>query len=230
MDKQKGEVIACHGWGFDASCWNGWKRYVEPDFDFRTFERGYFSADARSPEFSTDPGLKIVLAHSFGLHLCKKTNISDADLLIIFGGFIHFHPSAAQFKRRSKMILDQMISRFVNQPTQVLEKFYQNVFYPQNPWNVPDKEQNEELLLSDLKTLNNAVLNIETLKKVPKISILHGFDDGIVPRRKGRQLYNELRLQSKYFEIKKAGHALPFTHSDRCWSFVEPEIRQFKAQ
>lgn len=219
------EVIAYHGWGFDAGCWDVWKPYLSGEISFSAFDRGYFSA-ARDPVFSQGDHRRILFAHSFGLRLCSREALNQADLLVIFGGFISFHPRAAQFKRRSRLVLRQMIDRFKEEPHQVLEAFYQNVFYPQEGWNPPEKALNEVLLLDDLKKLNEREIALERLNKIPKICILHGFRDSIVPCTKGRELYDELQPNSKYLEVKKAGHALPFTHTEQCWSFIEPEIKK----
>lgn len=223
----KGTVIAYHGWGFDSSCWDVWKQYLNPNFEILLFEKGYFSGKKKSPNFPSDSSLNIIFTHSFGLHQCPPEVYSQAHLLFIFSGFQQFHPVAAQFQRRSRLVLKQMIDQFKENPEHVLKEFYTNVFSPANPRPIPDGSLNESLLLEDLTKLGSSEIEFQKLKSVHKIGILHGFDDRIVPRAKGRELYSKLESQGKYFEIKECGHALPFTHHEQCWSMIEPEIEQY---
>lgn len=83
-----------------------------------------------------------------------------------------------------------------------------------------NKVLNSELLLHDLKDLDTCSLNVSLLKKIPKVLILHGVQDRIVSVEKGRELSAHLPDNSQYIEIEQAGHALPFTHIDVCWSWI----------
>lgn len=220
----KGTILCYHGWAFDSACWTPWLEALGSNFDVRLFEAGYFQKEGNEPEFFISHGEKIVIAHSFGLHQCKDKLLAQADILVLFGGFLEFHPHAAQFRRRSKLVLQKMISEFQTSPQSVLQKFYQNVYLPSSP---PEKDfsaLNKNRLLDDLVRLHQQKIEVEKLKKVDKICILHGSDDAIVPRRKGRELHDNFWSKSKYFEIKKAGHALPFTHFEQCISLLEPEL------
>ncbi len=220
------EVIAFHGWGFDASCWEGWPHLLGDNISFHSAERGYFGKEGRTPLFSGRDNLQVLFVHSMGLHFCHKNLFQQADVLIIFSGFMQFHPVTAQFKRRSRLILNQMMNRVQGDAVGVLDEFYENAFYPQEPWSLAGKDVNGERLLRDLKKLNVAELDFTQLKSIDKICILHGFNDAIVPRSKGRELYSAFHTQARYFEIKEAGHGLPFTHSEQCWQFIESDIRE----
>lgn len=219
------EAIAFHGWAFDASCWEPWGELLaSKDISLQCTERGYFGTSRVTPVFGGKHFPKIILVHSFGLHLCSKYLLSRADLLIIFGGFLHFHPVATQYRRRSKLVLKQMMNNLQENPAKVVEGFYANTFKPQQPGSTPAGVPDKKRLLEDLRQLNTGEIDLTEMKKVDKICILHGFRDGIVPRAKGRELYESLHDLSRYFEVKDAGHALPFTHTDQCWKFIEPEI------
>ncbi|MDX1585097.1 MAG: alpha/beta hydrolase [Balneolaceae bacterium] len=224
----KAEVIAFHGWGFDASCWDGWNRLLGNEVTLHRAERGYFGDARKTPIFSSKEMPKIIMAHSFGLHCCSPSLIREADMIVIFGGFIQFHPVAAQYKRRSRLVLNQMMNRVQGSPEKVLSDFYENSFHPNNPWEIPDGSYDTGHLLEDLERLDASVLEIAHLKSVDKICILHGFDDAIVPRRKGRELYDTFQKQARYLEVKRAGHALPFTHSEQCWKFIKPELQEIR--
>jgi pimeloyl-[acyl-carrier protein] methyl ester esterase len=219
------EAIAYHGWGFNPSFWKPWQKWI-PDFlQWKNYDRGYFG-EPGEPHFSSGSRAKIILTHSFGLHLCSDRALMQADALLIFGGFLSFHPQAAQFRRRSRLVVNEMMKQFGNSPEKVLEAFYRNVYHPEKSYERPPAEMNAALLLEDLNRLNESKQSLPELKKEVKIFIFQGAEDAIVPKRKGRALYEMLGPQAQYFEIKKAGHALPVTHAAKCWHMVEAEIMQ----
>lgn len=223
----KAEAIAFHGWGFDASCWKEWEKLLaRENISLKCSERGYFGASRIVPVFRDQKNIKIIITHSFGLHLCDDQHLNRADIIIVFGGFLQFHPVAAQYRRRSKQLLQHMMNRLKEHPRNVIEEFYANTFSPHQPPNLPENPSNSELLIQDLKQLSVGEAGLRKMKKADKICILHGFNDRIVPRAKGRQLYKLLRGKASYFEVKDAGHALPFTHVDQCWQFIKPEIAE----
>jgi pimeloyl-[acyl-carrier protein] methyl ester esterase len=119
-----------------------------------------------------------------------------------------------------------MINNFEVKPEEVLKEFYKNCYAPQEVPGRDIEEINHQLLLDDLQELQSSQVDSELLKKIGKICILHGSDDHIVPKRKGREIYTRLGENSRYFEIKGAGHALPFTHHQQCLDFIIPEIEE----
>ena len=222
---REAEVIAFHGWGFDSSVWRGWEQLLSGKNMFTVFERGYFGKPKQTPVFTAADRAKVILTHSFGLHLCPVKLFKEADLVVICNGFINFHPVAAQYRRRSKLIVKQMLNALQGHPEDVLKEFYKNTFKPEEPMALPDEDPNRDLLIEDLQLLNTRTFDVSLLKSVDNICILHGFEDGIVHRRKGRTLYDNFSKHGKYFEVKNAGHALPFTHKEQCRQFIEPEIK-----
>lgn len=226
MTKAGVDVIAYHGWGFDASCWDPWKKLLGNSFQLRCYEAGYFGRPEKAPVLSDDHMPKIVMAHSFGLHLCPESHFQKADLVVVFSGFLQFHPVAAQYNRRSRLMLNQMMNRLDEDPQKVLKDFYKNTFHPAEPTNLPRGDFKADLLHRDLQELDTHKIGPEVMKKADKMCILHGSKDAIVPRRKGRELYDSFSSKSQYFEINDAGHALPFTHAGQCWQFLEPELTE----
>ena len=219
------EILAYHGWGFNADCWHKWKQNIPNNATWKSFDRGYFG-DHRTPVFEDSVHTKMVITHSFGLHLCPDEIFEQADVLVIFAGFLQFHPKAAQFRRRSTQVLNEMIKQFDESPQNVLKTFYRNVFHPEKEFRLPPDQMNESSLLRDLKKLGNAKRTLPNVKKSAKVFIFHGTDDAIVPKRKGRALYEKFGKQAQYFEIKNGGHALPMTHPQKCWQMIEPEITE----
>lgn len=214
-------IIAYHGWGFAANCWEGWQQTMEQrGYRFQAFNRGYFGQPV-SPKFAASDGPKIIWAHSYGLHLCPVEQLQQADGLVLFSSFRDFHPVPPQ-RRRSEYMLQQMIDRFAKEPQLVLSRFKAKSYHPVS-WSEENQEfsLNTDLLLHDLQALNDCSLDLNLLQALPQIGLLHGTADRIVPVAKSAELAAVLP-QSQFFEIADAGHALPFTHSLLCESMCEP--------
>lgn len=217
--------ITYHGWGFNSKCWQPWENRLSDYGKFESYDRGYFGNPAEI-SVASDERL-VVLTHSFGLHWCADRIFEQAELLIIFGGFLRFHPHAAQFKRRSRLVLQQMINEFEVQPENVLQNFYQNCYAPCETPDLEIVDLDHELMLKDLRTLHESQLSVEKLKQADKLCILHGADDYIVPKTKGREIYDHVQSKAQYFEIRMAGHALPFSHERQAYEFLAPSLKQF---
>lgn len=192
---------------------------------FKAADRGYFE----KPEpagFSDKTDLrKVVFAHSFGLHWCPDEVLEKADHLVVFGGFLNFHPENEKQRKRSFLIVQQMLSHFVEKPKEVLRKFVENAFYPQKATRTDvNGDIDHEKLLTDLTRIQHDRLSEQFLHEIPEITIIHGENDKIVSNQKGRELYQKLRYRSQYFEIKKAGHAVPATHCKKCYALLKPFI------
>lgn len=224
------QIIAYHGWGFDAACWNRWAlELAQQGYRLQPFDRGYFGNTAH-PEFEQGNFTKLILTHSYGLHLCPIDQLQQAEALVIFGGFRDFHPEQASLRRRSQQILHQMIQQFEQNPSLVLANFRTKCYHPDSSEAIASEtiasetmpeRLNVDRLLADLIALNHATIDLAVLQTLPQIVILHGAQDRIVSSAKGQDLATRLP-NSRYFEIETAGHALPFTHPELCWSILQP--------
>ncbi|NJR64932.1 MAG: hypothetical protein HC772_05825 [Leptolyngbyaceae cyanobacterium CRU_2_3] len=121
------EVLAYHGWGFDNTCWRSWEtRFAQQGDRFLTSDRGYFGNPVEYPvqypiQYPVSP--KIILTHSYGLHLCPIAQLEQTSLLVILSGFLEFHPCQESLRRRSQLILQQMLAQFQEKPEVVLSHF-----------------------------------------------------------------------------------------------------------
>ncbi|MEX0906384.1 MAG: alpha/beta hydrolase [Balneolaceae bacterium] len=219
MDKKSVHIIAYHGWGFDASFWNPLQDCFNSNTRFDAAERGYFSKK-KEPSFDSDRTINVVLTHSFGLHWCPDEILNQADHLMILGGFLNFHPSKEEENKRSKLLLRQMLTQFVDSPETVLEQFYKNSFHPSPSVLESPKNLKHDLLLSDLSCIQQDSQPQQRIFDVNTVTILHGSDDLIVPRKAARDMFHSLRYRSQYFEIMKAGHAFPVTHIEKCAEII----------
>jgi pimeloyl-[acyl-carrier protein] methyl ester esterase len=207
-------IIAYHGWGFDKRFWQNLKNECSSYVRFDVADRGYFNEE-HSPGFDKSSN-KIVLAHSFGLHWCPDSVLRDADQLVVLGGFLQFHPDKADEYKRSRLRLRAMLSQFVDSPAQLLDQFYKNTFYPSRTKpEIPEKLDHEKLL-SDLSLIQQDQFPVQRFFDLNRITILHGANDLIVHRDNAIGMFHQLRYRSQFFEILRAGHAFPVTHSKKC--------------
>lgn len=221
------EAIAYHGWGFDATLWQPWAAALHAaGVEVCLFERGYFGSP-HQPRFSQNPSRKVILAHSYGLHLCPSEQLHQADLLLVFGGFSSFHPLSGRSRDRSKSILQIMIQQFEKTPNLVLQNFYQKCFSPaevDQTWlgdserfRVREAQINSALLLQDLHRLDRSIQNLDNLPQTAHAIAFHGQCDRIVPFPDTPEQATHLLAKAEFVSIPDAGHLLHLTHFERCW-------------
>ncbi|MGK7938996.1 MAG: alpha/beta fold hydrolase, partial [Crocosphaera sp.] len=215
----KGEIIAYHGWGFDRNCWKKWQKILSSNFQFQTYDRGYFKHE-NFPEFEHNHLKKIIFAHSFGLHLCPLEQLKKTNILILFNSFAEFHPENDKQRKRSKYALKLMINEFKNNPQTVLKSFYKKSYYPFPSIYPNNKDKNREKLEQDLNFLDTSKLDINILKKIPKIYMIQGSKDKIVSVSSAQEFYKKLNQNSQYYQIQDAGHTLPFSNIKSCLFIV----------
>lgn len=221
------EIIAYHGWGFDRACWKDWNDCaIEQGYDLQCFDRGYFGHPFE-PEFMTESSVRVLVAHSYGLHLCSLETLRRVDVLMIVGGFREFHPLEGRERKRSQRVLAEMLRQFEQTPHQVLNDFMENCFYPdrnsQSNSFTESSQLNSKLLIDDLKMLSQSSLPIENIQSIPAIVILHGAHDRIVSPQQSKDLLS-LLPNAEFFLVESTGHALPFTHASLCFSRLRSRI------
>lgn len=223
------ELITFHGWGFSPQIWEDWEKRLTGIVRIRHGNRGYFG-EPNIPSFTGKSGRKVIMTHSYGLHWCPESLLREADALVVLSGFLSFHPSDPGGERRSKLVVRQMMSHFVEKPLDVLGQFYRNVYAPgEAPDNIPGPMDHDRLL-ADLERLNSSVLNPEQFTVLNEVIIIHGSRDRIVSNERARDLYSLLLSNARYFEVKEGGHAVGFCHVDECIRFLnsvfhnEPEV------
>jgi pimeloyl-[acyl-carrier protein] methyl ester esterase len=216
------EAIAYHGWGFDSTCWGCWKAWLHQwHISLQCFDRGYFGPPV-NPSFSPTATTKILLVHSFGLHLCPVEQIKQADWLLIFSSFRAFHPVPHRARRRSHAVLTQMMQQIQTQPKHVLQQFKVNCYHPQSCPDVEVNTLNGDRLLADLQALDCVSLEPLPLSKKTHVVLFHGVCDQIVAPDLGQALMGCFPAASQFVEVPNAGHALPFSHAADCWAVLDP--------
>ncbi|EAZ88503.1 alpha/beta fold hydrolase [Crocosphaera chwakensis] len=223
----KGEIIAYHGWAFDGNCWKKWQEILSSSFLFKTYDRGYFGKSYK-PTFEKTENIKIIFAHSFGLHLCPLETLKKANLLILFNSFAQFHPEGGKQRKRSKNVLELMINEFNNHPKTVLESFYKKCYYPFPSVNLNYENVDWEKLEKDLQLLNTSIIDINILKKIPKIYVIQSSKDRIFNPSYAKQFFNQLHQNGEYFSIEEVGHTLPFTDIKSCLPIIQQALGEIE--
>ncbi len=213
------EILAYHGWGFDGSFWDSFKKVIPESVPFKTANRGYFDKPFH-PRFNPDTNVRVVFTHSFGLHWCNSGILSKADYLVMFNGFGEFHPKKEKYRAISKKGLARMISELVLAPEKVLKLFYGNVFYPGNTLIKVKQDLDKQKLAEDLKELDNTRFPLIDLDFGSVMIALDSGKDQVLMQPRGKEM-TAGHLHKKYVKVyDAAGHALPLTNPEDCWSYL----------
>ena len=207
------DVVAQHGWGFGAWCWDRWRDALPAGFALHCPDRGYFG-----PAVAVAARPRIVLAHSLGLHLLSSQLCATAELIVVISGFRSFHASCARQARRSRRTVEQMLARLEREPAALLADFYARCGAP------PDRRWPRAVdvggLRRDLQLLQESALELSAIPVAAQVLILHGSRDRVVPVERAEEL-GAMLPNSALALVAEAGHALPLTHPGACWERVE---------
>ena len=207
------DVVAQHGWGFGAWCWDRWRDVLPAGFALHCPDRGYFG-----PAVAVAARPRIVLAHSLGLHLLPPQLYAAAELIAVISGFRSFHSPCARQARRSRRTVEQMLTRLEREPAALLADFYARCGAP--PDSCGPGAIDADGLRCDLQLLQESVLELSAIPTAAQVLILHGSRDRVVPVERAEEL-RELLPNSALAIVAEAGHALPLTHPCACWERVE---------
>ncbi len=218
------EILAYHGWGFDASFWDKLKENLPDSFTFKAANRGYFG-EKYLPTFSENADQKVLFTHSFGVHWVDEELVNQADYVVFFSTFDQFISGYSDQEKRERKVLHRMITQFKRDPNEVLKNFYAGCFHPfEKSFFVPN-EMNVQLLSNDLELLKDCSLDWSTIPT--NVIGICGDEDQIVPNQRTSAFLNQLGGDS-YKVIENSGHALAVTNSLECWSFLNRVVPIFK--
>lgn len=231
------QFVLQHGWGFAHRDWQAWKDVLTERFEhFSTFtpDRGYFSNRTHSGFLephdtcwsrskASEKVKTIIVAHSFGLHLLPGSFFADADLLVLIGCFLHFHPEDLQAERLSKRLIERMMKKLDNKAGEVINDFCLNCGVRHQPSAEETNSLDLSRLKQDLQLLNTNHFDKSKIRPGTPALILHGQDDSIVSPRKSEELHACLP-DSKLIIFPKQGHALPFEEPRICIDAIRQHL------
>lgn len=226
------EIILQHGWGFDKTCWRGWLPHLKENSDCQISiqmpDRGYFSDVKEVVCFSQADSIKMIVCHSLGLHLLPESVIESADFLVLAGCFTHFHRGTVLDRKRSQKTVALMKSRLQTEPQSLISDFYSNCYEPlltnQHLLKRDTENLNVARLQNDLELLDKNTFNLNGLKSVRRVLLLHGSEDIIVAPAHAHEL-NEALPGSSLVLFEGAGHSLPLTHVAPAWISLRNTLR-----
>lgn len=231
--KKKIELILQHGWAFDGSAWETWTPYLNesPDYELTAVkpDRGYFGQRGDKPCFDHEDSLKIVIVHSFGLHLLPHDLFAETDLFVAISSFSSFHQEDRLSQKRSHRTIRLMQERLNQAPMEVIDQFYSSSYSPLLTSHAllkrgPSQDCDIDLLQADLAFMDQNILPLELLKQPKQLLFLHGSEDGIISADSSIKLHQSLP-ESSLVLFEGAGHALPFTHAAPCWLAIRQSLR-----
>jgi pimeloyl-[acyl-carrier protein] methyl ester esterase len=213
--------ILQHGWGFDSFCWTSWLQSFSSDISLNLIDRGYFvntPLTSQKDDCQLTGKHNVAVVHSLGLHLLPESIYQHVDGLVIIAGFISFNDKV----KPDDSVIEAMLQKLPENASEVLKRFYRRCGCVSELFESP-LVINHARLIQDLTLLNSHCFDIRQIAHIPKIVVLHGAADKIVPVEKSVELQQQLP-HSKLFVSKDAGHALPFTHSDWCFQIINEEM------
>jgi len=210
MSKNRTTEFWMHGWGLGDFFFAPLQKSSQEEVTLGN--QGYFD----SKSMPADPP-KRLLAHSLGLHLVPQPWFAQVEELILLGSFLSFHSPSVP---RSERAVKRMISKFEKEPQQVLEEFYCNCFYPQETPIRPQVNFKAGLILEDLHLLDQQRLDPALLQSIPRILILQGEEDVIVPTERAKDLQSHLP-QAQMKILQGAGHGFPYSHAVETWEAIQ---------
>jgi len=101
------QVIAMHGWSGEARHWTPWQQaFSARGWPWRSGERGYGDAAPQLPAWGPE-GLRVVIAHSLGIHLLSEELLQAAEAVVLLASFGRFVPDGSS-GRRLRTALESM--------------------------------------------------------------------------------------------------------------------------
>lgn len=191
-------LLFLHGWGFDASLWDGVRRALAPLPSF-TWDRGYFGPPCEEPA-----GAPIVaIGHSLGSLILAAAPPPGCIGLIAINGFDRFAGDGAVPRR----VIDRMRRRFGEAPAEVL-----NAFRARCGGAPFDGAIEGQRLAHDLDRLATA----DARDAARPLLVLHGGADQILPPEMRAAVFADAPRET----LADGGHLLPLTHPEWCATLI----------
>ena len=214
------ELYFMHGWGFNSQIWQEWTLPSLGNVVRNKFDRGYFSK--ANMTFPLDShALRVLIVHSFGLHMVPKELFAKIDFLVLISSFNNFLTNSND-DRVQKKKLAIMRRKFSTHPKEVLADFYLEcgIDAVKEAAFVTFETLNQDFLKTDLDLLVTSSFDLALLSSIPRILLLHGENDRVVSINQSKILQSKLS-NSHLFIIPQGEHALPLLNYRECADLVE---------
>ena len=211
------QVIAAHGWAGDATVWRAWQRRFEAEgWHWDALERGYGQREPRRPAWTEQPGRRLVIAHSLGIHLLPETILQRADAVVSLAGFTAFVPAGAAGRALAVALKGMASSLGTAEEAGMLRKFLTRCASPLPLSALPNNALLQGLdplgrqrLQQDLALLQQCRDLPEGWPEAAKVLVVQGEQDAIVCLESRVQLLQALNVARTDHVLRPdEGHAL----------------------
>lgn len=226
-------IVFQHGWGFDHRFFEPLvgvlAERLHPSTRFFVLDQGYGGEPRALPQSAfLDAKVRIVVAHSFGLHLVTPILAHGVTMVVAissFAGFCEDHGVSGTLEKR---LVQRMQNRLARDAEGCLQEFQANCFGLVNGQEAPPEWRafsgiDKYLLLADLGRLSTERLTAAQFEKVDQALILHGAADTIVSADRAEEL-SKVLPQAEVRILDGAPHALPYLHPEWCAGMIEQAI------
>jgi pimeloyl-[acyl-carrier protein] methyl ester esterase len=213
------QVIAMHGWSGQAGHWAPWQQaFSARGWPWRSGERGYGAAAPQLPAWGPE-GLRVVIAHSLGIHLLSEELLQAAEAVVLLASFSRFVPDGNS-GRRLRAALEAMASQLgdASSARVMLQTFLSEAAAPESaellpsgPANGPLGETQRQRLREDLVLLARCDGLPAGFPTAIPVLVVEAQEDRIVVPEAREQLRRDLEhhgCRSHCLTLEGGGHCL----------------------
>ncbi|MBN1863270.1 MAG: alpha/beta fold hydrolase [Victivallales bacterium] len=221
-------TILIPGWAVPLGLYDPYNSDRIVDFGFSQADKHTLAVPAELPDFSYTPdesekasGGNLVVAHSLGALVALRISqeFSDFGRFVVISGFARFTSAEGYDHGKPDSGVAMMLGALRLSSGMVLRKFYENMCHPAafdiHPPGKPDVQR----LAAGLEHLRKTDLRSSLKDIANPFLVIHGDSDRIVSPRLAEFLATNIP-GAKLEIIPGAGHALPFTHAEKCLSLI----------
>jgi pimeloyl-[acyl-carrier protein] methyl ester esterase len=208
------QLIAMHGWAGDQRGWQPFATAAAAQgWSWSSGERGYGALAPLMPAWQVN-GQRVLVVHSFGLHLLPATLLAQAEAVVLLACFGRFVPEGPTGRRLRAALagMEQSLER--GEAEAMLHSFFvqaaaPDVLDPAEPWigDQPIAAGGQQRLLEDLRLLGRTTGLPPTFPSAARVLLVEAGADRIVAAEARRELRLALPHADR-LHFAAAGHLL----------------------
>ena len=190
------QAITMHGWAGDASTWRHWREELTAlGWHWSDGERGYGTRPPRSPSWHPEPGRRLLIAHSLGLHLLHRSVMETATDVVLLGSFGRFVPSGRAGRAIRAGLAGMASALGSSEERGMLERFLARAAQPLPLSALPPSPLLQEVTAAGRRRLAEDLSLLQECSQLPaafpanaRVLVVQGTLDAIVPAISRQQL------------------------------------------
>ncbi len=210
----KGNLVLCHGFGFDRDYWNLLIPYFS-DYQIFNMDLGYYGKKT-GPLLPATARKTIGIGHSLGfLKLAQLGH--EFDLLVGLNPFLNFLGSQKEIRRRRQLEFQMLKNNMNSSPQTTLEAFHVRCGAPF------ESKKFEHLSLQDLTQDLDYISYEHPAPNIKDVLLIASEDDPVVPKVLTKELMKPEFSHLNVEFLKTGLHALGYLNPD----LVQHRIRGY---